>query len=93
MVVGGADESRVESGAAQVGDLCLLEDGSEYGDALFSDAVAFETASERQGDDGKSSVCQRALTQIRTLGGAAYLREVTALPLRPSHSLVMPSAV
>ena len=50
MVVGGADESRVESGAAQVGDLCLLEDGSECSDALVSDVVRFETASE--GQDG-----------------------------------------
>ena len=40
-----------------------------------------------------SQMCQRALTQNRTLEGAAYLSEVTALPLRPSHSLVMPSAV
>ena len=50
MVVGGADESRVESGAAQVGDLCLLEDGSECSDAVVSDVGLFETASE--GQDG-----------------------------------------
>ena len=39
-------------------------------------------------------VCQRALTRKRTLSWrAAHLSEVTALPLSPSHSLVMPSAL
>jgi len=38
--------------------------------------------------------CQWALTRKPTLlWVAAHLSEVTALPLRPSHSLVMPSAV
>ena len=32
--------------ALEVGDLRLLEDGGERSDALFSDAVASETASE-----------------------------------------------
>ena len=36
-------------GAPQVGDLRLLEDGSERSGALGSDLVAFETASEGWG--------------------------------------------
>ena len=37
-------------GALELGDLRLLEDGSECSDALVSDVVRFETASE--GQDG-----------------------------------------
>ena len=37
-------------GALEVGDLRLLEDGSERSDALVSDAVVSETTSE--GQDG-----------------------------------------
>ena len=33
-------------GALEIGDLRLLEDGSERSDALVSDAIASETASE-----------------------------------------------
>ena len=33
-----------DGGALEVGDLCLLEDGSERSDALDSDAVESETA-------------------------------------------------
>ena len=36
-------------GALQVGDLCLVEDGSERSDALVSDSIATESASEGQG--------------------------------------------
>ena len=46
------------------------------------------------GSSERAGACQRALTQERTLGGeGAHLSEVTALPLSPSHSLMMPSAV
>ena len=38
------------SGILEAGDLRLLEDGSECSDALVSDVVRFETASE--GQDG-----------------------------------------
>eukprot|EP00964_Phaeocystis_antarctica_P004601 scaffold2480_cov65-Phaeocystis_antarctica.AAC.4 len=38
-------------GALEVGDIRLLEDGSERSDALVSDAVVCDTASE--GQDGK----------------------------------------
>ena len=51
--------------------------------------VPVDTANGR----GKCCECQRALTQKQTLEGAAHLSEVTALPLSPSHSLVMPSAM
>ena len=38
-------------GALEVGDVCLVEDGSEREGALGSDAIAFKTASE--GQDGR----------------------------------------
>ena len=55
----GADTKANTSGggAREVGDLCLLEDGSEYSDALFFDAVASKTTSERQSDDVVRAVC------------------------------------
>ena len=40
-------------GALQVGDLRLLEDGSERGGALVSDLVVSETASEGWSGDGE----------------------------------------
>jgi len=39
-------------GALEVGDLRLVEDGSERGGALVSDIVFFETASEGWGGKG-----------------------------------------
>ena len=39
------------SGALEIGDLCLVEDGSNRSGSLGSDFVASETASEVQ--DGK----------------------------------------
>ena len=80
-------------GALEAGDRRLLEDGSERGNALNSDVVAFETASEGCDGDGEREACQRALTQKQTLGAAAHSSEITALPLSPSQSLVMPSVV
>ena len=50
-------------GVLQVGDLRLLEDGSERGGALVSDEVASDTA--RDGCRGQSKMagaCHRALT-------------------------------
>ena len=42
----------------------------------------------------REQACQRALTQKQTLSGRqAHFSEVTALPLSPSHSFVIPSAV
>ena len=42
------------NGAPEVGDLCLLEDGSERGGALVSDVVASETVGEGRSEDGES---------------------------------------
>ena len=50
------------SGAPEVGDLRLLEDGSERGGALVSDVVPIETASEGQDGNGEIVACQWALT-------------------------------
>ena len=54
-------------GALQVGDLRLLEDGSERGGALVSDVVVTETAGELRSKDGeRAAVCQGVLAQKRT---------------------------
>ena len=45
------------SGALEVGDLRLLEDGSERSGALGSDVIVQETASK--GQDGKRSESRR----------------------------------
>ena len=67
----GADKSEHTrgGGALEVGDLRLLEDGSERKGALDSDPVVAETVSEEQGAAGmvKDQECQRALTERRTL--------------------------
>ena len=55
------------SGALQLGDLRLLEDGGERGGTLISDLVVPQTVSEEQSGDGvKEQACQWALT--RNLG-------------------------
>ena len=55
-------------GALQVGDLRLLEDGSERGGALGSDLVPTETANEgRSGNGGRASVSMGADTKANTL--------------------------
>ena len=41
----------------------------------------------------RESACQRALPERQTLRPMVHLSEVTELPLSPSHSLDMPSAV
>ena len=92
----GADKQANRGGSAlEVGDLLrLLEDGGERGGALVSDLVPSETVSEgRSGNDGRASVSTGADMEANTWGAAANLSEVTALPLSPSHSLVMPSVV
>ena len=56
-------------GAHQLGDLCLLEDGGERGDALGSDAVVQETVNERRDEDGERAAMSRgADTKAHTLG-------------------------
>ena len=79
-------------GALEVGDLCLLEDGSERGGALDSDVIVLETAR-----DGWEQACQRALTRKQTLGSwferrAAYSSDCSVvLPLRASARAITPS--
>ena len=82
-------------GALEGGDLRLPEDGSERGGALSSDEILLETVNERRGEDGETEgVSRGADTKANAFGAAgAHFSEVTALPLSPSHSLVMPSAV
>ena len=80
-------------GALELSDPRLLEDGGERGDALGSDVVAPNTASEGQdGNDERVGVSMGADTKAN-IREAAHLSEVTALPLSPSHSLVIPLAV
>ena len=56
-------------GALEVGDLRLVEDGSERSDALASDVVASETASEGQdGNSERVGVSMGADTKANTLG-------------------------
>ena len=56
-------------GALQVSDLRLLEDGSERGGALVSDAVAPNTASEGWHRDGeREGVSMGADTKANTTG-------------------------
>eukprot|EP00964_Phaeocystis_antarctica_P041928 scaffold24012_cov53-Phaeocystis_antarctica.AAC.3 len=58
------------SGALEVGDLRLLENGSERGCALVSDLIPSETVSEgRRWDAVREQACQRALTRKQTLRG------------------------
>ena len=80
-------------GAPQVGDLRLLEDGRERRDALVSDAVVSETASEGWGGDGERVDVSMGSDRKAKARPKAHLSEVTELPLSPSHSLVMPSVV
>ena len=58
--------------ALKVGDLCLLEDGSECSSALGSDAIVEETASEGCGmANGERVGVSTALTGKQTLAVAA----------------------
>ena len=81
-------------GALQVGDLRLLEDGSERGGALSSYAVAGETASEGQNGNGESAglsmgADRKANALVRE--GPAYSSDCSVeLPLRPSARAAPP---
>ena len=68
-------------GALELRDLGLVEDGRELGDALDSDRVAQETATEGWSEDGqKSGVSAGADTKANAWGGGAP--EVFDLRLR-----------
>ena len=81
-------------GALEFLDLRLFEDGGERGGALGPDAVVRDTASEGQDGNGERvGVSTGADTKANAQGAAAHSSEVTLLPLSPSQSLVMASAV
>ena len=54
-------------GALQVGDLGLLEDGSELGRGLNSDVVASETASKGWSGNGQADVNQDGICDFEDL--------------------------
>ena len=81
-------------GALELGDLRLLEDGGERGDALDSDAVVPQTVSEEQSGDGeRSGVSMGADTKANTIGCvAAHLSLEILVSLRTAASAEAPSA-
>ena len=80
-------------GALQLGDLRLLEAGSERSGALSSDFVASETVSEGWSGDGERVGVSMGSDRKAKARRKVHLSEVTELPLSPSHSLVMPSVM
>jgi hypothetical protein len=76
-----------------MGDLRLLEDGSERGGALVSDYVVSETASEGWGGDSERVGVSMGIDTKANTRAAAHSNDVTALPLSPSHSAMMPSVL
>ena len=67
-------QKRSQEHALEVGDLRLLEHGSERRGALVSDEVALKTVREMGGGNGKVAACQRALTEKLTLSGRGRQR-------------------
>ena len=86
-------------GALERGHGAPLERLAQLGDALCSVGAAgpiIEAAELVVGQAAKGrryTVSAGADTKANTLRVAAHLSEVTALPLSPSHSLVMSSVV
>ena len=68
-----------------------LEALRESGSSFRAEAVARETASMGAGSGAEGY--QWALTEGKHLGAVAHSNEVTALPLSPSHSAMMPFVV
>ena len=61
-------------GALEIGDLRLLEDGSERSDALVSDLIQLKTASkERGGNGGRASVSTGADKKSNASRGSGAL--------------------
>ena len=71
-----------------MGDLRLLEDGSERGGAFVSDVVLKETE-KGVGEAGKAreQACQRALTERRTLGRVGAPQRGHGAPPEPLAEL------
>ena len=81
------------SGALELLDLCLFENGSKRGGALISDPVLLETVNERRDEDGeRAGVSAGADTKANTLGAAAHLSSEILVSLRTAASLVTPSS-
>ena len=74
-------------GALEVGYLRLLEDCSERGDALDSDAVGLDTARDGWGQSERAGACQRALTQKQTLRGGGAPKRGHGAPPEPLAEL------
>ena len=91
-------------GALERGDGAALEPLTQLGDALdgvgadaigaeAAELVAAQAASKGEAGGGLGVGASRAWHESGRYGAAAHLIEVMALPLSPSHSLVMPSVV
>ena len=65
----------IGGGALEDGDHSLLEDGSERGGALVSDAVVPDTTRDVWGYSERAGACQRALTETQARGAAAHFFE------------------
>ena len=62
-------------GAPEVGDLRLLEDGSDCGGALGFDFGATETAGEVQSEDGERAVVSRGTDAKAIIWGVVANRD------------------
>ena len=78
-------------GALEVGDLRLVEDGSQRSGALGSDVVASETASEGQdGNSERVGVSMGADTKANMPNIPAHSSSVISVSLRMAASAVTP---
>ena len=68
-----AKANTIGGGALEVEIISLLEDGSERGGALVSDAVVPDTTRDGWGHSERAGACQRALTRKQTLWGGGAL--------------------
>jgi hypothetical protein len=90
----GADSARKRtlwgSSALEMGDLRLLEDGSERGGALVSDYVVSETASEGWGGDSERVGVSMGIDTKANTRAAAHSRWVICVSLRMAASAEAP---
>ena len=75
------------SGALEVGDHRLLEDGRKRGGALGSDEVVPDTARDGWGQSERAGACQRALTGKQTFWGGGALERGHGAALEPFAQL------
>ena len=89
--VNGHESKHSGGGALELGDLRLLEDGSECGSALFSDVVAIETA-QSMGEVGRAREQACRCVCVYTLIYRRWPREAveaTRDPRRPKRFVVV----